>query len=344
MKALLYDTHGDTDVLQYKDVAAPSPQAEDVIVDVAATTVNHFDLVQRKGFFTLEGYKLPHIAGMDVVGTVREVGANVTRVAVGDRVVVDPSMYGAPEGSAHAGDHNLYGYLGVLGATLDGGYAEQCLAPQTHVYPIPDGMSFEHAVVFPTAFMTAHHALFDVGQLKAGETIMIHAAGSGVSIAAIQWAKNAGATVLATAGSQEKCEKALSLGADHACNNRTQDITKWARELTQGKGVDMVFDHVGAALWAKSMFAIAPRGRLVNCGNTSGDEATIPSLGYMYHMGIQILGSDPYRYDEFAGAWETYCAASFDPVIDSVMPLKDGAKAQEKVESGACVGKLILKP
>lgn len=344
MKALIYTSHGGSDVLEYKDVDAPMPGREDVVVDVAATSVNHLDLIQRGGYFTLEGYQLPHIAGMDVVGTVSQVGADVTGVAVGDRVIVDPSMHCAPSGSAYAGENDLYGALGVLGATLNGGYAQQCLAPYTHVYPIPDDVSFERAVVFPTAWMTAHHALFDVGMLKASETIMIHAAGSGVSIAAIQWAKNVGATVLATAGSEEKCQNALKLGADHVCNNRTEDITQWARGLTQGKGVDMVFDHVGEALWAKSMFAITPRGRLVNCGNTSGDTATIPSLGYMYHMGIKILGSDPYRYEEFKGAWEAYCAADFDPVIDTSFALKDGAAAQDKLASGNCFGKLILKP
>lgn len=344
MKALVYNAHGASDVLQYIDVDAPTPGHDDVIVDVAATTVNHLDLVQRGGYFTLEGYQLPHIAGMDIAGTVSAVGANVTDVAVGDRVVIDPSMHCAPDGSAYAGENDLYGALGVLGATLNGGYAQQCLVPHTHVYPIPDDMPFERAVVFPTAWMTAYHALFDVGELQADETLMIHAAGSGVSIAAIQWAKNAGATVLATAGSEAKCQNALKLGADHVCNNREEDITKWSRGLTQGKGVDMVFDHVGEALWGKSMFAIRPRGRLVNCGNTSGDTATIPSLGYMYHMGIKILGSDPYRYEEFAGAWAAYCAADFDPVIDTVFPLEDGAAAQDKLASGDFFGKLILKP
>lgn len=344
MKALMYEAHGTLDVLRYTDVAPPVAQPEDVVIDVAATTVNHLDLIQRRGDFTLQGYALPHIAGMDVVGTVSQIGANVTSVAVGDRVVIDPSMHHAPIGSAFGGDNDLYGKLGVIGATLNGGYAEQCLAPQTHVYKIPDHMSFERAVVFPTAWMTAHHALFDVGRLQAGETVMIHAAGSGVSIAAIQWARNAGATVLATAGSEEKCQNALALGADHVCNNRTDDVTKWARELTEGRGVNMVFDHVGAALWAKSIFSLAPRGRLVNCGNTSGDAATIPSLGFMYHMGIQILGSDPYRYEEFSGAWSAYCAATFEPVIDTVFELADGASAQDKLEQGACFGKLILKP
>jgi NADPH:quinone reductase-like Zn-dependent oxidoreductase len=281
---------------------------------------------------------------MDVVGTVSEVGSEVSLVQVGDRVVVDPSLAGVPDGSTLAGMGDLYGDLGIIGGTVAGGYAERCLVPETHVHRIPDSMSWHHAVVFPTAWLTAHHAIVDVGRLAAGETVMIHAAGSGVSMAGIQIAKHYGATVLATAGSADKCAKALELGADHVANNREVDVTGWAREVTHGAGVDMVFDHVGPALWAASMFSLKPRGRLVNCGNTTGDSATIPSLGFMFHMGIQILGSDPYRYDEFAPAWAMYTQGAFQSPIDSVFPLADGAAAQDKMLRSDFFGKIILEP
>ena len=160
------------------------------------------------------------------------------------------------------------------------------------MYKIPDQISFEDAATFPTCYLTAHHALFETGKLQEGETVIIHAAGSGVGVAAIQLAKNAGATVFATAGSDEKCEKALGLGASNAMNNREGDLAGWARELTQGAGVDMVMDCVGTALFGASLFAIGVHGRLVNCGNASGDEATIPSLGYLFHSGISIIGSN----------------------------------------------------
>lgn len=344
MKALRYLQPGGPEVLEYVDVADPIPGRRDVVIEVAATSLNHLDLVQRHGWYTMPGFTLPHIAGMDVVGTVIEVGADVSRVGVGERVVVDPSLAEVPVGSKLAGHGDLYGELGVIGATVDGGYAERCLVPETHVHHIPDSMSWHHAVCFPTAWLTAWHALFTVGHLSVGETLLIHAAGSGVSMAGIQLAKHAGATVLATAGTDEKCERALALGADHVCNNRTTDVTGWAREVTAGAGVDMVFDHVGPALWAASMFALKPRGRLVNCGNTSGDQATIPSLGFMFHMGIQILGSDPYRYEEFAEAWATYCDGSFQSPVDSVFPLAEGAAAQEKMLRSDFFGKIVLEP
>ena len=343
MKALIYESHG-ADVLEYIDVADPVPWSSDVVVEVAASTVNHLDTLQRNGWFTMPGFSLPHISGMDVVGTVIELGKNVTRVSEGDRVVIDPSLASVPEDSSLSGRGDLYGELGIIGANADGGYAEKCLAPETHLHLIPDEMSWHQAAMFPTAWMTAHHALFDVASLTSGESVMIHAAGSGVSMAGIQLAKQAGATVLATAGSEEKCQKAIEIGADFACNNRETDLAKWAKERTDGRGVNVVFDHVGEALWASSMFALAPRGRLVNCGGTSGNSPVIPNLGYMYHMGLQLLGSDPWRHEEFAPAWKSYCEGDFESVADSVFHLSEGKAAQDKLLSGNFFGKIILEP
>ena len=344
MKALFYTEPGDRSVLRYADTSDPTPGSRDVVIDVAATALNHLDVVQRNGWFTMPGMTLPHIAGMDVVGTVSAVGSEVTRLKVGDRVVVDPSLAEVPEGSKLAGMGDLYGELGVIGATVAGGYAEKCLVPETHAHVLPADMGWHQAVCFPTAWLTAYHALFTVGRLSAGETVMIHAAGSGVSMAGIQLAKHAGAVVLATAGSDDKCERALGLGADFVCNNRTDDVTGWSRGVTQGAGVEMVFDHVGPALWAQSMFSLKPRGRLVNCGNTTGDTATIPSLGFMFHMGISIIGSDPYRYDEFVTAWKLYTEGSFQAPVDSVFALRDGADAQDKMLSSEFFGKIVLEP
>lgn len=343
MKALIYKQPG-PDALSYVEVPDPEPGLRDVVLRVAASTVNHLDVIQRNGWFTMPGFTLPHISGMDVAGTVIKIGDAVTSVKVGDRVIVDPSLTQVPEDSKLSGRGDLYGELGVIGANVDGGYAEKCLAPDTHLYPIPDGMSWHEAVTFPTVWMTAHHALFDVADLQAGETIMIHAAGSGVSMAGIQLAKKAGAIVLATAGSAGKCKKALELGADYTCNNRDTDVAAWARKITTGRGVNVVFDHVGEALWSASMFSLAPRGRLVNCGGTSGNAPVIPNLGYMYHMGLRLMGSDPYRYEEFGAAWQKYCAGNFDSVIDSIFALAEGHQAQEKLHSGNFFGKIILEP
>ena len=239
---------------------------------------------------------------------------------------------------------DLHGELGVIGATVAGGYAQRCLAPASHVYPVPDTMAIEHAATFPTCFLTAGHALFDVGRLQPGETVLIHAAGSGVSVAAIQLALDAGATVLATAGSAEKLERARQLGVSHVLNNRTGDITAWAREVTDGRGVDLVLDHVGTALFGPSVLALALGGRLVSCGNTSGDEAVIPSLGFLFHSGARILGSDAYRPEEFGPLWERFCTGSFADTVDEQYGLADAGLAQQRLEAGAVFGKIVLRP
>jgi NADPH:quinone reductase-like Zn-dependent oxidoreductase len=344
MKAMRYLESGGVDVLRYETVPDPEPGPRDVVVKVAFSSLNHLDVVQRNGWYHLPGFSFPHISGMDVAGEVVAIGSDVTHVELGDRVVVDPSLTEVPEGSSLSGRGDLYGELGVIGANADGGYAELCLAPETHVYPIPPEMTYETAASFPTAWLTAWHALFTVGDLAAGETVLIHAAGSGVSVAAIQLAKHAGATVLATAGSEHKLERATALGADHVLNNRTGDVAGWAHAVTGGPGVHMVFDHVGPALWAPSMFALRPQGRLVSCGNTTGDSPTIPSLGFMFHMGIKILGSDPYRYEEFGAAWNAFVTGPFTTPIDSVFPLAEAGAAQEKMLRNEVFGKILLQP
>ena len=257
-------------------------------------------------------------------------------------------MAGVPENSKYAGLGDLYGELGILGGTLDGGYAEKCLVPASHCYRVPGGISLEQAATFPTVWLTAGHALFATGGLCDGETVMIHAAGSGVSVAGIQLAKDVGATVLATAGTDAKCERATEIGADHVLNNRTGDVTGWAMEVTAGRGVDMVFDHVGTALFTQSMFSLAIGGRLVNCGTASGDTATIGSLGHLFHNGLRILGSDPYRPDEVGPLWDTFCegveSGRFTAVIDSEFPLPEAAAAQQKMLESDFFGKILLRP
>ena len=341
---MLYHRPGGPEVLELTDVPDPDPGAKDVVVRVAATALNRLDVVQRNGWYSLPGFSLPHIAGMDIAGEIVAVGSDVHGLAVGERVVVDPSLAGVHEQSQYAGMGDFYGNLGVIGGTVAGGYAELCLVPSTHVHRVPAHIPLEHAASFPTAGLTAWHALFDTGGLQAGETLMVHAAGAGLSVAAIQFAKHHGVTVLATAGSDDKCARALEIGADFAANNRTTDIAAWAREVTDGRGVDMVFDHVGPALFEASLKSLVPRGRFVSSGNTTGDTLTVPSIGYLFHMGIQILGSDAYRPHEFAQAWDAFCAGGFDVVIDSEWPLVEAAAAQQKMLDNDFFGKIVLRP
>lgn len=347
MKALFYTEFGTPDVLTIGHLPDPILRPADVLLAVSATALNRLDIVQRNGWFTLPGFSLPHVAGMDLAGTVVEVGSGVSHVKTGDRVVADPSLHAVGGDSQFTGLGERYGDLGVIGATHAGGYGELCAVSADHVHPIPDAMDFATAAVFPTAWMTTHHALFRVGELRSGETLLVHGATSALTLAATQMAVAAGARVLVTAASEEKCAIAQGLGAAATTTNRESDVTSWAMQQTDGKGVDMVLDHVGPALWEASLFALAPRGRLVTCGNTTGDSADIPSLGFLFQRGVQIKGSDAYFSTDFARVWAHYCEGMergrFSPQIQETFAVEDGAQAHRLLETGEVTGRLVMQ-
>lgn len=347
MQALFYTKHGASDVLCFGEQPEPSLGTGDVLIKTQATAVNRLDIVQRNGWFTLPGFSLPHIAGMDMAGTVVAVGDLVNSVKAGDRVVVDPSLHAVGSASKFAGLGDRYGELGVIGATQPGGYGELCAVSADHVHLIPQAMPFATAAVFPTAWMTTYHALFNVGDLQAGETLLLHGASSALSMAAMQLARSAGARVLVTAANAEKCAVAQTLGATAISVNRDTDISAWALQQTDGNGVNMVLDHVGPARWEASLFALAAQGRLVTCGNTTGDAATIPSLGFVFQRGIQIRGSDAYFSTDFSTVWQRYCRGigdgSFDPAIYRQYPISEGALAHDALQSGEAMGRLVLR-
>ena len=215
--------------------------------------------------------------------------------------------------------------------------------PATHVHRIPEDVGFKEAATVPTIYSTAWRALFGVGELRLGETLLIHAAGSGVSTAAIQLAKRAGATVIATAGSGGKLDMAAKLGADVCVGNRHDGWVQEVRDATGGVGVDMVLDHVGPALFEGSLHALRPRGRLVFCGNTTGSEASF-NLPFAYHFGLRLLGVDSYSFREFAAMIDHYWSGGYRPVIDSEFPLEELAAAQAKLDSGTVTGKVLIVP
>jgi 2-desacetyl-2-hydroxyethyl bacteriochlorophyllide A dehydrogenase len=342
VKAVVQRGFGGPEVLEVVELPDPEPGPLDVVVRVRACATNRLDVVQRAGWFTLPGFALPHVPGLDIAGEVAAVGSSVSAVAVGDVVVVDPSMVGVPAGAAYAGAVDPYGDLDIIGATVPGGYAELCLAPASHVHRLPGGADVEAAATVPTAYATAYHALFATGRLQAGETLLVHAAGSGLSSAAIQLAVHAGATVLATS-SAGKTSWATSLGAADACDNRTVDVASWAMDRTDGRGVDMVFDHVGPALWDASLRSLRPRGRVVFCGNTTGDEVRF-SLGAAYHRGIAMLGSDAYSPDELGAVLALVAGGSLRSIVTERYDLAEVAEAHRRLEAGLVTGKQVLVP
>jgi NADPH:quinone reductase-like Zn-dependent oxidoreductase len=329
--------------LEVAEVPDPTVGPDDVLLRVRASALNRLDVLQREGPALIPGFALPHIAGMDVAGEVIEVGNAVGGVEVGARVLVNPALHCGACEWCMAGDDGYCPDTRVVGGNAPGGFAELLAVPASHVYRIPDGVSYEEAATIPTIWSTAWHGLVATGDLRIGEGVMIHAAGSGVSTAAIQLAKRIGARVIATAGSERKLDYARKLGADVVVDNRAGDIIGVAKEVTGGRGVDMVFDHVGPALFQPSLFALRARGRLVFCGSTTGTDATF-NLPYAYHFGIKLLGADPYSYAEFASMLDYYWTAGFEAVIDSEFPLDQIADAQTKMERGDVIGKVLVRP
>lgn len=343
MKAMVQHGYGGTEVMRFEEVADPPVGPFDVLVRARATCLNRLDVLHRTGPPLLPNFRLPHIAGMDVAGDVVEVGTEVVGIRCGDRVVINPSLHC---GSCHLCRRGLDGFcpdVAVVGGNRPGGYAELCAVPATHVYRLPDGVGYEEAATVPTVYSTAWQALVVSSRLSIGETLLVHAAASGVSVAAIQLAKRAGARVIATASSQAKLEVAQRIGADVVVNNRSEDVVARVRAETGGEGVDAVLDHVGPALFDASLRSLRPRGRLLFCGTTTGAVATV-NLPHAYHLGISLIGVEPYSYTEFGRMLDYYWAHEFVPVVDSSYSLAEAAEAQERLAGGQALGKVVLVP
>src|SRR5258708_573141 len=274
MKAIVFEKRGGPEVLQYREVAEPEVRSGEVLVKVHACALNHLDLWVRGG---LPGVPipLPHIPGSDVAGVVAKIGASVTNVKVGQKVLLAPGVSCGKCAACLAGTANQCPQFPNLGYLIDGGCAEFVRCPEVNCFPYPENLSFEQAAAVPLVFQTAWHMLLTRAQLKPAEEVLILGAGSGVGSAAIQIAKMFGCRVIASAGREAKLAKAKELGADEVINHKTQKIKDEVRRLTGKRGVDVVFEHVGTATWADSVASLARGGRLVTCGATTDDDAKI---------------------------------------------------------------------
>jgi len=339
MKAVRFHEQGGVEVLRHEEAPDPKIGPEDVLVRVRACAVNHLDIWVRSAL----PVSLPHVAGSDVAGEVQAVGERVTGFKPGDRVVVNPALScGACEWCL-AGDDSVCIDFKILGSQVDGGYAKLVSVPGRNVHPIPPGLSFEEAAAFPLVFLTAWHMLLTRARLTAGETCLIHAAGSGIGSAAIQIARLCGARVIATAGSRDKLEKARELGADEVVNYRDGDFAKKVLEMTHGRGVDVVFEHIGPETWMGSLRCLARSGRLVTCGATSGPKVEL-DLRFFYSRQLSVSGSIMGTRREFRRILQLVAAGRLKPVIDSTFPLAEAAEAQTRMEQRKNFGKIMLIP
>lgn len=338
MRALSLVKERQLDVLDTAD--PPPPAADEVQVRVRAVALNHLDLWGYRGM-AFAKRKLPLVVGAEASGEIAAVGANVTRFKTGQPVV----MYGALTcGTCPAckeGRDNLCENVGgILGFHVDGFARELLNLPERLVIPVPTGVSLRDAACAPIGFGTVQHMLFDNAKLKSGESILVHAGGSGIGTAAILMAKAIGCTVITTVGDDTKIEKVKALGADHAINYRKDRFEHEVRKLTKKKGVDVVFEHVGADTFNGSLLVLKRGGRLVTCGSSSGPTTTI-NLMQLFQQQYRIFGSFGQTIANIAASLDKM-AGGMKPVIDSEVTLSNVDQALARMADRQVVGKIIV--
>lgn len=343
MKAVYITQHGGRDALTYGELPEPSVGPNDVRVSVRACALNRLDVYTRAGERgTRIRFKGPHVLGGDVSGDVVETGSEVKQVRVGDRVVVNPRITCNQCRFCLAGEEELCGVGGMLGSTISGGYAEYVSVPAANALPIPDSLSYEQAAALPTVFLPCWTILMRRARLRAWETLLIPSASSGVGTAGIQVAKNViGARVITTTSTEDKAERARQLGADEVINYNTDDIADRVKQITNGRGVDVVLDHVGADFYPAAIRSLAMGGRYGICGVTSGYRAEL-QLGLMFLRYHTIFGVFMGRKEDLRQIVEYAGRGVIRSVIHRTYALEDAAKAHEDMESLNFFGKLVL--
>jgi len=324
MKAIVIHEFGDESVLRYEDAPDPKPGADEVLIRVRAASINRGDFGRRAGFF--QATRTPLIIGWDIAGDIVEVGANVSDLRPGQRVVAQ-----------------------VMG----GGYAELAAAPANATVPMPEGISYEEAASLPVAWLTAWIALLDTAPLKPGETALVQSVSSGVGMAGVQIAKRVAnaSVVFTTAGTDEKCRRGLELGADYAINYTKSDFLTEVMERTNGRGVDVALDMIGGETFAKSQQALAEGGRLVSVGRASGappviDEELAQRKKQMITTNWLVFTIKPREQlsAELAKIMDLVAAKKLDAVVDRVFPLSQAAEAHRYLAGRNQFGKVLLRP
>ena len=342
MKAVIFNEHGGPEVLNFTHAPEPQIKANEVLIEVRACALNHLDVWTRKGLPGIE-IPLPHILGNDIAGVVRETGELVDWIEAGDEVMWQPGVSCGHCIECLRGQDNLCPQYDILGYRRNGGYAEFVAAPGVNVIPKPKNLSWPEAATVPLVTLTAWHMLVTRARLEPGETVLVHAAGSGVGSIGIQIAALRGARVITTASSDEKLEKAREFGAHETINYTRADWSKEVLQLTGGQGVDVVFEHTGAETWPDSIKVLAKNGRLVTCGATSGFDART-DIRQLFYRHLNFLGSFMGSKAELLDAIKFIEQGQIRAVVDRTLPLAEARRAHELMEDRAQFGKLVLTP
>lgn len=342
MRCVRIHEHGGPEVLRIEETEVPAIRPDEALVRVEAAGMNHLDLWVRRGVPGHE-FPLPIIPGCDIAGVVAEAGESVSGFASGDEVVVSPGTACMACRECLSGRHSLCRRYGILGETRDGGDAEYAVVPGVNLIAKPADLSFAEAACVPLVFLTAWHMLAGRCRVKPGDTVLVHAGGSGVGSAAIQIARLHGAEVITTASSRAKLDRAAELGADHLIDYTETDFAKEVRRITRKRGVDVVFEHTGEATWPGSLMSVARGGKIVTCGATSGFHA-VCDLRVVFFKQVSILGSTMGSLGEMLEVMEHVRAGRLRPVLDRTFPLTAVAEAHRHLEAREQFGKVVLLP
>jgi len=341
MRAMAFAQPGGVEVLGLMDLPKPVPEDDEVVVQVKACALNHLDVWVRQGLPTK--IPMPHIGGCEVAGVVAEAGRLVKGVSVGQRVLISPGQSCMQCDWCSQGLDSCCDQYRIMGYQIQGGFAEFAKARACDLLPISQTWTFSEWAAIPLTFVTAWNMLHQRAGLRPNDEVVVFGASSGVGTAALQIAKVSGARVFAVAGSDEKLRKAEELGADVLLNYNQQDVAKEVRNRTNGRGADIVFEHVGSAVWQQALKCLGKNGRLVTCGATTGNKVEI-DLRFFFTQQHAILGAYMGSRHELLQCLKLVERRVFRPVVDSVFPLEKLREAQLRMEKREMFGKIVVAP
>jgi len=343
MKAIVINRFGPPEALTYKDVPDPAPRAGEIRIRIHAATVNRvLDVGLRAGKPVQPGIRLPIIPGVDCAGVVDAVAPDVTRWRVGDRVAAAGMM---PLDIAAEDERGYEGPVGMMGIRRPGGFAELVCVPASAGVGVPAALDFHHAAVIMRHAPTAWNLICNVAKLKAGETVLIMGAGGNLGTVGIQIAKHViGATVIAAAGSDDRVNMGIDLGADHGVNYNARDIRDAVMDLTHGRGVDVLYDNIAnPKVLPRAFKALGRDGRMVTAGAHGGPEVAI-DFHHLYDRRITIIGMPGHRAEDRATCFAAAAEGKIKAQIEHILPLSRAVDAHRMVESGEAQGKIVLDP
>jgi len=338
MKAVRIHKHGGPEVLQVDEMAIPQAGPGEVLVKMKTAALNHLDIFVRQG---IPGVPLPLIMGSDGAGIVLETGADVKNFSSGDEVLHVPIRVSKNEPLLKTNQENLSSHFKIPGEHLDGTQCGYMVVPETFLLPKPRALNWAETAAFPLASMTAYHMLHRKAYIHENDWILIYGASSGVGGAAIQIAKAAGANVISTAGSDNKIQLALSLGADYVIDYKKEPIGKRVREITDGKGVDVIIEHPGAATWKESLRSLKIGGKLITCGATTGPLVQI-DLRALFIKHQQLIGSTMGTIQDLKAVCDLVENKQLKPYVGRIFNLMEIPDAHIYLESGQQLGKVVI--